>query len=136
MFQVDLRCEQFMKLWRVTGDRVDATAAVVRRGDVFTATVHYKYADGRSRTWTWRPRQGTTLTGRELVRCMNGIDRGFRAIPGVHIRIDFPQNASHEDQVLILMEYGLHRLFLDAASTVPDANGVCEGAGGPEHASD
>lgn len=123
MLPVDLSHEQFMKVWRVTGDRVDATAAVVRRGSEFTATVHYRYADGRSRSWTWRPREGLYLSGRELVRCMNSIDRGFRAIPGVHIRIDFPQDASREDQTLILMEYGLHRLFLDTTTTDGDLDG-------------
>ncbi|MGE3909171.1 MAG: hypothetical protein AB7K36_07465 [Chloroflexota bacterium] len=115
LFQVDLRRDRFMKLWRVSGDRVDATAAIIRHGEAFTAAVHYQYADGRSRSWSWRPRSGSYLTGREIVRCMNSIDRGFRAIPGVHVRIDFPQNASREDQKVILMDYGLHRLFLDAA---------------------
>ena len=107
-----------MKLWRVSGGRVDATAAIIRHGEEFTAAVHYAYADGRSRSWSWRPRHGGFLTGREIVRCMNSIDRGFRAIPGVHIRIDFPHDASHEDQVVILMDYGLHRLFLDTATGV------------------
>jgi hypothetical protein len=108
-----------MKLWRVSGDRLDATAAIIRRGEEFTAAVHYRYADGRSRSWSWRPRGGADglLSGREVVRCMNSIDRGFRAIPGVHIRIDFPQNASREEQLLILMDYGLHRIFQDEATT-------------------
>ena len=43
------------------------------------------------------------------------IERGFRAIPGVHVRIDFPQDASREEQTLILMDYGLFRLFADTA---------------------
>ena len=107
-----------MKLWRVSGDRVDATAAIVRRGEQFTAAVHYRYADGRSRSWSWRTRHGTYLNGREVVRCINSIDRGFRAIPGVHVRIDFPQDASREEQMVILMEYGLLRLFADTASAV------------------
>ena len=55
--------DRFMKLWRVSGDRVDATAAVIRRGEQFTAAVHYRYADGRSRSWSWRTRQGTYLNG-------------------------------------------------------------------------
>ena len=118
MFQVDLRRDRFMKLWRVSGDRVDATAAIVRRGEQFTAAVQYRYADGRTRSWSWRTRDGTMLSGREVVRCMNSIDRGFRAIPGVHIRIDFPQDASHEEQMLILMDYGLHRLFEDTSPSV------------------
>jgi hypothetical protein len=107
-----------MKLWRVSGDRVDATAAIIRRGEQFTAAVQYKYADGRSRAWCWRTREGTLLSGREVVRCINSIDRGFRAIPGVHVRIDFPQDASREEQIVILMEYGLHRLFADAAPAI------------------
>ncbi|HZO27801.1 MAG TPA: hypothetical protein VFH48_17620 [Chloroflexota bacterium] len=115
MFNVDLRRDRFMKLWRVSGDRVDATAAIIRRGEQFTAAVHYNYADGRSRSWSWRTRDGTVLTGREVVRCINSIDRGFRAIPGVHVRIDFPQDASREEQTLILMDYGLFRLFADTA---------------------
>jgi hypothetical protein len=106
-----------MKLWRVSGDRVDATAAIIRRGEQFTAAVHYRYADGRSRSWSWRTREGTMLNGREVVRCINSIDRGFRAIPGVHVRIDFPQNANREEQMVILMDYGLHRLFSDTAPT-------------------
>ena len=104
-----------MKLWRVSGDRIDATAAIIRRGEQFTAAVHYRYADGRSRSWSWRPRGGAYLSGREVVRCINSIDKGFRAIPGVHVRIDFPQDASREEQILILMDYGLHRLFADSA---------------------
>jgi hypothetical protein len=116
-----------MKLWRVTGDRVDATAAIIRRGEQFRAAVHYRYADGRSRNWSWRARDGTYLTGREIVRCIESIDRGFRAIPGVHVRIDFPQDASREDQMVILMEYGLHRLFTDSAlpaeAETPDQTG-------------
>jgi hypothetical protein len=115
VFQVDLRRDRFMKLWRVSGDRVDATAAIIRRGEQFTAAVHYRYADGRSRSWSWRTREGTMLNGREVVRCINSIDRGFRAIPGVHVRIDFPQNASREEQMVILMDYGLLRLFADTA---------------------
>ena len=47
---------------------------------------------------------------------MNSIDRGFRAIPGVHVRIDFPQDASREKQMVILMDYGMLRLFTDSAS--------------------
>lgn len=58
---------------------------------------------------------------------MNSIDRGFRAIPGVHVRIDFPQDASREDQVVILMEYGLHRLFLDSAAAVESEAAAGEG---------
>jgi hypothetical protein len=116
VFQVDLRQDQFMKLWRVSGDRVDATAAIIRRGEQFTAAVHYQYADGRSRSWRWRARDGAYLSGREIVRCMNSIDRGFRAIPGVHVRIDFPQDASREEQMVILMDYGMLRLFTDTAS--------------------
>ena len=121
MFQVDLRRDRFMKLWRVSGDRVDATAAVIRRGERFTAAVHYRYADGRSRSWSWRTRQGTYLTGREIVQCINSIDRGFRSIPGVHIRIDFPQDASREEQMLILLDYGLTRIFEDAAAAAETA---------------
>jgi hypothetical protein len=120
VFQVDLRRDRFMKLWRVSGDRVEATAAIIRRGEEYTAAVHYRYADGRSRSWSWRPREGSFLTGREIVRCINSIDRGFRAIPGVHVRIDFPQDASQEDQMVILMDYGLHRIFADAAASEPD----------------
>jgi hypothetical protein len=116
VFQVDLRQDHFMKLWRVSGDRVDATAAIIRRGEQFTAAVHYQYADGRSRSWRWRARDGSYLSGREIVRCMNSIDRGFRAIPGVHVRIDFPQDASREEQMVILMDYGMLRLFTDSAA--------------------
>ena len=105
-----------MKLWRVSGDRVDATAAILRRGEEFTAAVHYRYADGRSRSWRWRARKGAYLSGREIVRCITSIDRGFRSIPGVHVRIDFPQDASREDQMVILMDYGMLRLFSDSAS--------------------
>ena len=98
-----------------------ATAAIIRRGEQFTAAVHYSYADGRAKSWSWRTRDGTVLNGREVVRCINSIDRGFRAIPGVHVRIDFPQDASREEQMLILMDYGLHRLFSDTApSCEPD----------------
>jgi hypothetical protein len=118
VFQVDLRQDRFMKLWRVSGDRVDATAAIIRHGEQFTAAVHYQYTDGRSRSWRWRARGGGYLSGREIVRCITSIDRGFRAIPGVHVRIDFPQNASREEQMVILMDYGMLRLFTDA--TAPD----------------
>jgi hypothetical protein len=118
VFHVDLRRDRFMKLWRVSGGRVDATAAIIRRGERFTAAVHYRYADGRSRSWSWRTREGTSLNGREVVRCITSIDRGFRAIPGVHVRIDFPQNASREEQMVILMDYGLFRLFEDMAPSV------------------
>ena len=113
MFHVDLRSDRFMKLWRVCGDKVEATAAVIQRSGRYMAAVHYRYADGRSKAWSWRTRQGTYLTGREIVRCINSIDRGFRAIPGVHVRIDFPRDASREEQVLVLMDYGLTRLFQD-----------------------
>jgi hypothetical protein len=116
VIQVDLRSEHFLKLWRVSGDRVDAVAAILRRSEMFTARVHYRYPDGRTKSWTWRSHTGTLLTGREIVRCIGSIDRGFRAIPGVHIRIDFPQNASREEQTVILMDYGLHRLFADTAA--------------------
>jgi hypothetical protein len=115
VFHVDLRRDRFMKLWRVSGDRVDATAAIIRRGELFTAAVHYQYANGESRSWSWRPRGGDYLSGREVVSCITSIDRGFRAIPGVHVRIDFPQDSSREEQMLILMDYGLHRLFNDTA---------------------
>jgi hypothetical protein len=118
VFNVDLRRDRFMKLWRVSGDRVDATAAIIRRGEQYTAAVHYSYADGRTRSWSWRTRDGTVLNGREVVRCINSIDRGFRAIPGVHVRIDFPQDASREEQMVILMDYGLFRLFADTAPAV------------------
>jgi hypothetical protein len=136
LFQVDLRHDRFMKLWRVSGDRVDATAAIIRHGGQFTAAVHYQYADGRSRSWSWRPRGGGDfLSGREIVRCINSIDRGFRAIPGVHIRIDFPQDASREDQQVILMDYGLHRLFLDAAGSIESDAATCDqSAGGSQDA--
>ena len=110
-----------MKLWRVSGDHVEATAAVIRRGERFSAAVHYRYADGRSRSWSWRTRQGTYLTGRELVTCIHSIDRGFRAIPGVHVRIDFPQDASREEQMLILLDYGLTRIFEDATAAAESA---------------
>lgn len=119
-----------MKLWRVSGDRVDATAAIIRHGEKFTAAMHYRYADGRSRSWSWRPRHGGYLTGREIVRCMNSIDRGFRAIPGVHIRIDFPLDASREDQQVILMDYGLHRLFRDAAAAIESESAVRDSSTG------
>ena len=115
MFEIDLSRDRFMKLWRVSGDRVEATAAVIRRGHRYTAAVHYRYADGRSKTWSWRTRQGTYLSGREVVQCMTSIDRGFRSIPGVHVRIDFPHDASREEQMVILMDYGLTRLFEDQA---------------------
>lgn len=126
LFQIDLSRDRFMKLWRVSGDKVEATAAVIQRADRYTAAVHYRYADGRSRTWSWRTKDGTYLTGREIVQCINSIDRGFRAIPGVHVRIDFPHNASREEQMLILMDYGLLRLFEDSAQPeeipeVPDS---------------
>jgi hypothetical protein len=128
-----------MKLWRVSGDRVDATAAIIRRGEEFTAAVHYRYSDGRSRSWSWRPRGGASslLSGREIVRCINSIDRGFRAIPGVHIRIDFPQDASREEQLLILMDYGLHRIFLDEAAAVESDRAPHDAATGdsPDHPS-
>jgi hypothetical protein len=116
VFQVDLRRDRFMKLWRVSGDRVDATAAIIRHGEQFSAAVHYRYADGRTRSWSWRAHEGVLLSGREIVRCINSIDRGFRSIPGVHVRIDFPQDASREEQMVILMDYGLLRLFTDMAS--------------------
>ena len=128
MFNVDLRRDRFMKLWRVSGDRVDATAAIIRRGEQFTAAVHYRYADGRARSWSWRTRDGTVLNGREVVRCINSIDRGFRTIPGVHVRIDFPQNATREEQMVILMEYGLFRLFSDTAPAVEVELELAEGA--------
>lgn len=120
MLQIDLARDRLMKLWRVNGDRVEATAVVVRRGSVFTASVQYRYADGRSRTWSWRTRDGATLTGRQLVRCIESIDRGFRSIPGVQVRIDFPHDASHEEQMLILIDYGLLRLVADESETEVD----------------
>ncbi len=116
VIQVNLRCEHFLKLWRVSGDRVDAVAAVLRRGDLFTARIQYSYPDGRTKSWDWRSRTGTLLTGREVVRCIRSIDRGFRAIPGVHVRIDFPQSASREEQMVILMDYGLLRVVADHAT--------------------
>jgi hypothetical protein len=131
VFQVDLQRDRFMKLWRVSGDRVDATAAVIRRGERYTAAVHYRYADGRSRSWSWRTRQGTYLSGREIVQCINSIDRGFRAIPGVHVRIDFPQDSSREEQMLILLDYGLTRLFEDTAGTAEAALALDDGASDP-----
>ena len=129
MIQVDLRSEQFLKLWRVSGDRVDAVAAVLRRGDHFTARIHYRYPDGRTKSWDWRSKSGTLLTGREIVRCIRGIDRGFRRIPGVHVRIDFPQSASREEQMVILMDYGLLRLVTDhpGDSSVQHITGADEG---------
>lgn len=119
MFQVDLGRDSFMKLWRVSGGKVEATAAVIRRDRRYTAAVHYRYEDGRAKTWSWRTRQGTYLTGREVVQCINSIDRGFRSIPGVHVRIDFPQDASREEQMLILMDYGLTRIFEDSGQQEP-----------------
>ena len=119
MFHVDLSSDRLMKLWRVCGDRVDATAAVIQRGQRYTAAVHYRYADGHSKTWSWRTRQGTYLTGREIVRCINSIDRGFRAIPGVHVRIDFPQDASREEQAHVLTDYGLNRWIEDRPDARP-----------------
>jgi hypothetical protein len=126
VFQIDLRRDRFMKLWRVSGDKVEATAAVIRRDDRYTAAVHYRYADGRSRTWSWKTRDGTYLTGREIVQCINSIDRGFRSIPGVHVRIDFPHEASREEQMLILMDYGLLRLFEDSAGCEEEAPEVSD----------
>lgn len=126
MIQVNLRCEHFLKLWRVSGDRVDAVAAVLRRGDLFIARIHYRYPDGRTKSWDWRARGGTYLTGREAVRCITSIDRGFRRIPGVHVRIDFPQSASREEQMVILMDYGLLRVISDDA--VGAAVEIIEGA--------
>ena len=61
---------------------------------------------------------------------MNSIDRGFRAIPGVHIRIDFPQDASREDQQVILLDYGLHRLFQDVAGALESENAARESSAG------
>jgi len=123
LFQIDLSRDRFMKLWRVNGDRVEATAAVIRRGRRYTAAVHYRYDDGRTKTWSWRTRKGASLTGREVVQCINSIDRGFRSIPGVHVRIDFPQESSREEQMLILMDYGLYRLFEEG----DQADGVAGG---------
>jgi len=131
VFQVDLQRDRFMKLWRVSGDRVDATAAVIRRGERYTAAVHYKYADGRSRSWSWRTREGTSLNGREIVQCINSIDRGFRAIPGVHVRIDFPQDSSREEQMLILLDYGLTRIFEDTAAAAESATAIDDDAAEP-----
>ena len=111
LFQVDLSRDRFMKLWRVNGDRVEATGAVIRRGERYTAAVHYRYSDGRAKTWSWRTRDGTYLTGREVVQCITSLDRGFRSIPGVHVRIDFPHDATREDQMLALLDYGLLGLF-------------------------
>ncbi len=93
---------------------------------MFTARIHYGYPDGRTKSWDWRSRTGALLTGREIVRCISGIDRGFRRIPGVHVRIDFPQNASREEQMVILMDYGLLRLVADraAATDVGEINGA------------
>jgi hypothetical protein len=120
VIQVNLRCEHFLKLWRVSGDRVDAVAAVLRRGEAFTARIQYSYPDGRTKSWDWRSRTGPLLTGREIVRCIASIDRGFRAIPGVHVRIDFPQSASREEQMVILMDYGLLRIVADRAAETTD----------------
>ena len=107
-----------MKLWRVRGVGVDATAAVVQRGRRYTATVDYRYADGRSKRCSWRTREGIYLTGREIVRCINSIDRGFRAIPGLHIRIDFPHDASREEQTHVLTNYGLGSWIEDRRDAV------------------
>ena len=120
VFQIDLSRDRLMKLWRVSGDRVEATGAVIRRGRRYTAAVHYRYTNGRAKTWSWRTRDGTYLNGREIVQCISGLDRGFRSIPGVHVRIDFPHDASHEEQMLILMDYGLTRLFEDSWLAEPD----------------
>lgn len=127
MFLVDLTHDRFMKLWRVTGGTVEATAAVIRRGRRYTAAVHYRYSDGRAKRWSWRTRQGTYLTGREVVRCINSIDRGFRSIPGAHVRIDFPQDASREEQMVILLDYGLTRMFADGGQPEPNPE-IADGA--------
>ena len=119
VFQIDLSRDRLMKLWRVSGDRVEATGAVIRRGRRYTAAVHYRYTNGRAKTWSWRTRDGTYLNGREIVQCIRSLDRGFRSIPGVHVRIDFPHDASQEEQMLILMDYGLTRLFEDSLAVEP-----------------
>ena len=111
LFRIDLSRDRFMKLWRVSGDRVEATGAVIRRGERYTAAVHSRDSDGRAKTWSWRTRDGTYLSGREVVQCITSLDRGFRSIPGVHVRIDFPHGATREDQMLALLDYGLLGLF-------------------------
>ncbi|MBI4491914.1 MAG: hypothetical protein HY690_03875 [Chloroflexi bacterium] len=118
MFDVDLRRDRFIKVWRVTSGSVEATAAVIRRPHGFSAAVHCALPDGGIRTWRWPGQQGSLLTDREAVLSIFGIDRDFTSLPGTHVRIDFPQGSSHADQVVILMEYGL--LDLAPGAEAPD----------------
>lgn len=119
MFGVDLRQDRFMKVWRLTGDKVQATAAVIRRPRGFTAAIRYAITDGRARTWSWRGQQGALLTDREAALSILSIDRRFKTMPGTYLRVDFPQGSNRADQVVILMEYGLLEL-VPGADTPPD----------------
>lgn len=111
-----------MKLWRVRSDRLEATAAVLRRGQRYMAAVHYRYPDGSSRSWMWRTNHGVRLSGRELVQCVTSIDRGLKATPGIHMRIDFPIDSDRDAQREILQSYGLYTIFADAAEVEVEAD--------------
>lgn len=124
MIQVDLRQERFLKVWRVSGDSVEATAAVIRqRHGGFSAAIHYVTPHGRTRTWRW-PAKNRPLSGRELVQSVFSIERGFKSIPGMHVRVDFPVDSNHADQVVLLMEYGLVDLVSEENVT-PDLTEGC-----------
>ena len=126
MQPVDLRRDRFVKVWRVTGNGLEATAAVVQRGRGFRAAAECVFSDGRRRSITWHSRctarpgdDPALLTGREAVLCINQIDRTFRALPGTHVRIDFPAGSTREDQMIILMEYGLTSLVEHGSEAQP-----------------
>lgn len=114
MLKVDLCRDRFLKVWRVSGESVEATAAVIQRGGGYCASIHYQYPDGRHKTLVWRTRKGTLLTGRDVVLCINSIEKSFQHIPGTRLRVDFPPGATQEDQVLMLMEFGLLKALEEA----------------------
>ena len=64
----------------------------------------------------------------QFAQACGDVERILRAIPGVHVRIDFPQNATREEQMVILMDYGLFRLFSDTAPAIEIELELGEGA--------
>lgn len=109
MFEVDLRYERFVKVWRIDTEQVKATAAVIRRGDRYSAAFHYRTSQGNSCLWRW-PGSGGSLSERELVQSILSIERSFQSAPTAYERIDFPHDSTRAEQMVLLMDHGLLHL--------------------------
>jgi hypothetical protein len=119
VFEVDLRNERFLKVWRVSNDKLDATAAIVRGRAGYTARFHYSTSQGSCGTWKW-PDARRELSEREMVQSAVTFERRFRALaPNGYERIDFPHGSNRSEQMVLLMDYGLAHLLREGA-TVPD----------------